>query len=244
VRELTPREWGEPGRIIHFYIHTCASRLENFTLPGAHLLPIVERFPKEVRLSVDISKDQKYPDDLQLYSAVDGEKGPHLLSIILEKQSAALEAIGRSVPLLANGKEGVSLLVRTHLSIDFQSYQFRQLRYKYGCVIIRTLDAMLLVHVSQSTFHFDRGSSYDIAAVVEDFVTSQKTIVSRRKGESVLDVRVELENVVAERARDSEPMANDSVLKICCAPYVSFDLKGNELQGTAPPMNYTLTDAG
>ncbi|MBF8983267.1 restriction endonuclease [Lutibacter sp. B2] len=233
VREMAAEEWGLPGREIHFYLHTIARSMEQFQFINAKLIPTVEEFPKNLSLEIEITKDKKHDEKLQLYSIKNGKKGCNLTEIILEKQQEIMKEIAENMKIIEQGMHDASLVIYSPVEVDFSKYEYRQLRYQFGVINLDKIKFRLLTHISQSLIHFDRGEKLEFALTVENYIKKQKYIVSQKKDEDNIILSENLlDKLIEEKVlRDGDVLQNNSILKVYLEPYVQINLKGNEKVG-------------
>lgn len=229
VRELQPQEWGLPGRIIHFYMHCIAGNFKNVSVQ-AKLIPIVEKYPKNLSLNIIVTKDNALDEQMNLYSKIDGRKGTNLINLLWKKQEELSHSICDNLSLINNGADGANIVIHSEVEINFEKYEFSQLRFPYGAVNIDKLNFQLITHVSQTVFHFDRGENLDIALIVENYIKKQAHIVSKEKGNDNFKVSEDVFNNLVEKEiiEKGDVLENNSILKVYLNPDVSISLKGNE----------------
>ncbi len=233
VRDLTDEEWGLPGRVVHFFMQTFCSNLKHIEFPQMQMIPIVDEYPSRIDLGIIIEKDQKYDENLYLYSKRNGIRNTHLISLILEKQNEILQQISDQTSLLGDGTNEESLIILSDLEIDFSEYEFKQLRYPYGILLIDKLICKLITSISQKTFHFDRGSTFDLSLTIENYIRRQKHIFSKRKDETNIQVTENLfDKLTKEKIVTGDVLQNNSIFKVMLAPYVNIELDGNEKTAT------------
>jgi hypothetical protein len=241
VRELTNDEWGQPGRRVHFYLHTCAGRANYFELPGAQMMVLVERPPARVDLNIVIGKDEALDEAFRLHSAKDGEKGEHLVSILCAHHTKIVNAVSGKVPLLKNGEDGATMAVVSDVELDFSAYEFRQLRLKYGAVNLGLMKFKFVTHITQSVIDIDRGAKYDVALMVENFITNERKLVSKRTDTSNLEVvEAEAEKSTQGSVSGKDVFANGSILKVTCSPFVNVQLNQREIMAKTGPLKFKL----
>ena len=231
VRELTPEEWGLPGRVVNFYMHVIAGNLKQPSMK-ATLIPIVEKYPPRINIEIVIEKDKPLDENLNLFSIVDGRKGANLIDLLMQKQSELLHMICGNLPIIEEGKDGASLVIMSEVELIANDYEYRQLRLQYGVVNIEKLLFSFIIRVSQSHFHFDRGEGLDMALVVENYIRKQIHVVSR-KADDDLTVSANIYDTLVDKCiAKGDVLENNSILKAYLDPTVSIDLKGNEIIAT------------
>jgi hypothetical protein len=201
------------------------------------MIPLVRNYPSTVNIEINVEKDKKPDEGLGLFSVEDGRHGPNLETLILEKQSEVAKKVGHAVPLLGEGKDGAAVLVETEVRLAFENYEYRQLRLPYGAVELKTVVLKLTTRVDQSVFRFDRTQKYESALLVENFIESQRTIVSKTKDENAATV---ITSLLKRGDTGEDVLANGSVMKIVFAPWVGLEIKGGEKRGTTPPIVISL----
>ncbi|MBM9547453.1 restriction endonuclease [Leptospira sp. 201903074] len=241
VRDLTPEEWGLPGREIHFYLQTFCAKLINLQFPNAQMIPIVENYPKNLDIKIIVEKEQKYDDSQLLYSKADGKKGLNLVSLLIDKQNEIVGKISNGIGLIGEGKIDEELVITSEIEISFENYEFNQLRYPYGIVTLNKMKATLITHVSQKTFHFDRGEKIDIALTIENYIRKQKYVAFQRNEDTNIEITENLmDKLTKEKIAHGEVLQNNSILKVFLAPYVDFTITGKEKSATTETIKVEL----
>lgn len=230
VRDLTPEEWGLPGREVHFFLQFFSSRIENLQLPSAIPLPTSPDYPQSISLGLTISKDTPPDDKWALYSVDSGEKGPNLVPLLTSVQQDIESRVSGQIPLLEGGREDARLVVRTDAEVDCTDYQFRQLRFSWGALLFDKMRFVLTTYVTQSVFHHDRGKNLDLALAVESMLTKRRHVATRPVGESALTISDRLYDTTAGETAGvkDDTLKNGSVFKCILAPWVTFRLDGTE----------------
>ncbi len=241
VRDLTPEEWGLPGKVIHFYMHLYSGRMNQFNMSNCKMIPLMERYPSKINLNILIQKEQQFEEGLYLYSIKNGEKGLHLISLLLDFRIKTMRMISNSITVLENGKDGATLVVLSDVEIDFSGYPFRQLKYPFGIVELDKLEFKFLTHVSQTTFHFDRGERYDFALVVENYISKQRNVVSKTIDDSNIELSEQLkEKLLDEKISRGDILTNNSILKVFTEAWVDVKLTVEEKVVTTQKIKFKL----
>jgi hypothetical protein len=178
VRDLTDEEWGLPGRVVWFYMHTYSGKFINMKPPRAGMMLIPGQPIPQVNLAIRFGPDETPDPALTLHSA-DGRPGPNLMSVLADARMRVLHMIGNQLGVFANGSPG-SIAYVVPLRLSFSDRSDRQLRYPEGVVTIEELEAELEVSVLQTRFEFDRGHNFDLALAVEHFMNHSRRVVTRR----------------------------------------------------------------
>jgi hypothetical protein len=220
VRDLTDAEWGLPGRKIWFYMHYWYASIESIMPGKANLLSVVDIPPKDLKVDVQIFPDSPHDEALTLYSVTSGERGPNLASLILDSRVRAMQAVANAVPVLEGGVDGSKLILLTPVTLELEDYEFRQLLYPYGGLRMPRIGMRLKMAVHQTKFEFDRGTKYDFALAVENFVTRQRNVVARVAGTSDTTVSPPLASSQGDAA--SDVLQNGSLLRVFTTPFVPF----------------------
>jgi hypothetical protein len=178
VRDLADEEWGLPGRVVWFYMHTYSAKFVNVRPPRAGRMRIPGQPIPQVNLAIRFGPDETPDPALTLYSA-DGRAGPNLIAVIADARMHVFHMIRAQLGPFADGLPGsIAYLVPVRLSFTKESH--RQLRYPEGVVTIEEFEAELEVSVLQMRFEFDRGRNFDLGLAVEHFMNHSRRVVARR----------------------------------------------------------------
>jgi hypothetical protein len=221
VRDLTDEEWGQPGRLVWFYLHFYAGTPENLDFGPVELLHFgSETPPTNVALNLVIGKDQPHDPSQILYSVRDGSPGPSLVSVVVEARNRALDLLSRSIGAWDVDVEGETKGFRIPIELDLTAEPHRELRRSDGLIRLERLKLDLLATVSQSRFEFDRGSGFDLALAVENFVTRARRVVTRREDQKMEIYPID-DSRPAPDPDDPEILQNGILLKVVLEAWVT-----------------------
>lgn len=107
---------------------------------------------------------------------------------------------------------------------------YRDLHRPYGIVRLERVAVELIVTLSQSRFEYDRGGTLDLALAVENYVTQQRSVVTRSTASSALEV-AELGEPPSE-GTDTDVLQNGVLFRVFTEPYVSLGAMPDDPQRT------------
>src|ERR1700730_14008332 len=82
VRDLTPEEWGLPGRHISLYLHVNAGEFSDVQF-ATQAIALVDVPPTgQAELGIELSAEKALDPDFDLFSVKTGERGPNLVGIL------------------------------------------------------------------------------------------------------------------------------------------------------------------
>jgi hypothetical protein len=218
VRDLSPKEWGLPGRHVSLYLHVLAAEFSQLGLPNVQAIGLIDEFPKSLNLDIHLDKDMARDPGFDLHSVKTGMRGPNVIGILCDAHGLILGALGNGIGLMNEGKE-TNLEVIAACIIDLSQTDYKQLRLPAVAVRLDTMEFKLTAHVSQSHLQFDRGASLDFALMVESYVSDQRLIAHRRKQDPGIHFQVVNPS---EANMTSDALVNDSLMKVICSPWVSL----------------------
>jgi hypothetical protein len=222
IREMTAEEWGLPGRIIRLGLRTFIPRFARIGFPDAKALVLGGEVPAELNLTIAISEKDREPASETLHSVIDGEPGPNLVTVLTE---AALEVMKRLPPVLPPLPADITqsrTVVVVPLSVNLGAGEYRRLHRPGYFVDFGSCEVNLHVHVHHTRMEFDRGDKFDIALMVEDYVTRRRHIATKLKASD--GVTVEVASTGSPPDPDGEaPLENDSIFNLFCEPWVGVD---------------------
>lgn len=236
VRDLTDEEWGLPGRVVWFYLHIYTAQIENFTPSKAELRAISAVPPASIELPLVFGPEEKLDPALTLCSTQDGSHGPNLKSVIVDARRQALAWLSPSVGLMEEGEDAKRSFA-IPLEIDLSHSPHQLLMFPFGVVRLERLSMDLIVTVSQSRFEYDRAGTLDLAVAVENYVTRQRTVVSRQSESAQLSVD-ELGDPPPP-GDDDDVLENGVIFSIVTEPYVTLDAMPEDPERTAS-LTFTL----
>lgn len=228
VRDLTPEEWGLPGRHISLYLHVNAAEFQNIQF-AAQAMMLVDPPLEAVELGIELSADMALDPDFDLFSVKTGERGPNLAGILGDAHRVILSALGNATNLFDEGKE-LTLEINARCELDFTRTEFHQLRLPKLAARIERIGFMCRAHISQSSINVDRGQQLDFAVMVESYVSDRRLVAHRRVGDAgiVFDTP-ELRD--GKNTVEEPPLQNGSVFRVYCSPWVGIASKVAEKTG-------------
>lgn len=82
VRDLTPEEWGLPGRHISFSLHVKAGEFKSIQFRAMATPLIDDAEPEKLELQVQLEPKKALDPDYDLFSVKTGERGPNLVTLL------------------------------------------------------------------------------------------------------------------------------------------------------------------
>ncbi len=219
VRDLTPEEWGAPGRHVSLYIHALAAEMGSIQFPGAMGIALLKEAVADLGMDITLSKDMLMDPTLNLYSTKTGLVGPNLIGIFADSHRLISQALSSSVGLLDGGRDMTFELVAA-CEIDFSKTEFRQLRLPKVALTFDRVTFHMKSHIYQSTFNFDRGADLDFAVMIESFVSDQQLIAHRRIGAHEVDFRLAGGDAIGNPIN---VLQNGTLIKTICAPWMGIE---------------------
>ncbi|MGN6728764.1 MAG: restriction endonuclease [Rhodanobacteraceae bacterium] len=220
VRDLTPEEWGLPGRHISLYLHVNAAEFRGIQF-AAQAIPLVDTPPPQANIDLELSADKALDPNFDLFSVKTGERGANLVGILSDAHRMLLTAFGNSVGILDGGKE-MTIEINARCELDFTRTEFRQLRLPQFAARIERIGFVFRAHISQSAINVDRGKDLDFAVMVESRISDECIAAHRRVG----DTDIVFQNAaVGDNASATAvaPLQNGSLLRVYCSPWVGLD---------------------
>lgn len=171
-------------------------------------------------LAVTLSKDQVYPEHLDLYT-LDNKKGPNLIKLIINTRNHILNLWSQPFGLLEPTEGNPQQAYQMNIKLDCASYPFKFFKHEDGYITFDNIDITSKQTISQTKFEFDRASSSDLALVVENYITNQRNYASKAKdtGEVKLSDPIEPNTISGDKV-----LKNGSVMKIILDYYVDMQL--------------------
>jgi hypothetical protein len=217
VRDLTPEEWGLPGRHISLHLHVDAAEFRDIQF-AAQAVMLIDAPPGPMEVAVDLSADKALDPDFDLFSVKTGERGANLVGILGDAHRIILMALGNSMGVLDGGSQ-VTHEINARCELDFTRTEFHQLRLPKLAARIERIGFMFRAHISQSAINIDRGQQLDFAVMVESYVSDQRLVAHRRVGDIGIVFRnAELGDGVGTPAE--QPLQNGSLFRVYCSPWI------------------------
>lgn len=219
VRDLTPEEWGLPGRHISLYLHIGAAEFSGIQF-AAQATALVDP-PLESTIPIEINAERALDPDFDLFSVKSGERGPNLVAILGDTHRLLLATISNAVPVFDQGKEA-NMEVTARAEIDFTKTEFHQLRLAKLAARVERIGFTFRAHIRQSTIQVDRGKDLDFAVMVESYVSDHRLIAQRRIGAPGIEFQDGAPRGDDDAVRRSDIVTNGSLIRVGCSPWMGL----------------------
>jgi len=218
VRDLTPEEWGLPGRHVSLYLHVGAAEFRGIQF-DAQAIALVDP-PLDPAIYVEINPDMALDPNFDLFSVKSGERGPNLVSLLGDTHRLLLTTISNAIPVFDEGKEA-NLEVTARAELNFTKTEYHQLRLAKLAARVARIGFTFCVHVHQSTINVDRGKDLDFAVMVESYVSDQRLVAQRRTGAPAIEFQ-DGAPCGGDAATRSDVVQNGSLIRVGCSPWVGL----------------------
>ena len=228
VRDLTPEEWGLPGRHISFTLHVNAAEFREIKF-GAQAIMLIDSEPINAAFAIQLSANNALDPDFDLFSVKTGERGPNLVAILGDVHSMILSTLGGAVGIFDGGKDKI-LEITAPCDLDFTKTEFHQLRLPSMAARIERIGFVFRAHIAQSAINIDRGSQLDFAVMVESYVSDKRLIARRRMG----DIGIAFQDATlkdSDAVISEDTLQNGSLMTVCCSPWVGLGTTKADKQG-------------
>lgn len=217
IRDLTPSEWGLPGRHISLYLHVNAAELSDIKIAGK-AISLVDGPSALCDIRIELSPDKAIDPDFDLFSVMTGERGLNLVAVLSDAHRILLEVLGNSVGVFDDGGKA-TMEIKAHCELDLTKTEFHQLRLPKVVLRIKKIGFLLRAHIMQSMINADRGKNLDFAIMVESYISDQRLIAHRRDG----DPNITFKNMqLIDTKPTGDPIQNDSLIRVYCSPWVGL----------------------
>jgi hypothetical protein len=180
VRDLLSDEWGAPGRVVSFWMHYYNAAFDKLSSKAMFLSFLPE--PVQPSLDLRLTREGVRDDSLTLVSLDAQQRGPNLLSVLIDARTRVLELVSNGITgLIGDGQDCAQLAVRVPVEIDLSGSPTRSLLVEGGRLDLESMSGDLLVTVNQHNFRYDRGQNLNLALAVEHLMTRQRQAVVRLK---------------------------------------------------------------
>jgi hypothetical protein len=220
VRDLTPEEWGLPGRHVSLYLHVGAAEFRGIQF-AATAIALVDPPLDSAAINIELNPDGALDPGFDLFSVKSGERGPNLVSILADTHHLLLTTISNAVPVWDEGNKA-NLEVTARAELDFTQTEFHQLRLPKVAARIERVGFAFCVHIHQSTINVDRGKDLDFAVMIESYVSDQRLIAQRRTGTTGVDFQEDVPLPGGNAAAQSDVVRNGSLIKVGCSPWMGL----------------------
>lgn len=214
VRELTPEEWGLPGRHIDFWMHVIGVSFGNLSFEQPITFQGYEPKKSNVELRFDRENRSWTPINLQ----TPAERT--LEDLIENSVKRAAQQMYRPVVYknpLTGEVENIEMRMKTMAQIG--SHSGIVTLHAGGVVVFNTIFCEVCLDVLQSRFQFDRGASSIFSFAVEDCISRGVHSVQRLAGEELTHISI-LQVGAAEETE--EVLKNGSILQMWTSGYQDF----------------------
>jgi len=222
VRDLTPDEWGLPGRHVTLHLHIGVAEFRNIQVAATATALVDPPLPPP-DISIELTADKALDPDFDLFSVKSGERGPNFVSILADTHRLLLANISHAVPLWDGGKAS-NLEVTAIGELDFRKTEYHQLRLPKFAARLERVGFAFYLHIHQSTMQVDRGKDLDFAVMIESYVSDQRLIAQRRAGTPGVEFQDGAPPVDA--APGADVLKNGSLMRLACSPWMGL---GGEL---------------
>jgi hypothetical protein len=239
IRDLTPEEWGLPGRHVSLYLQVGLAEFRGMQF-AAQAIALVDSPPNPPAINIDISADNALDPAFDLFSIESGERGPNLVSILGDAHRLLLSTITNLVALSDGGKPAI-IEVMARAELDFTKTVFRQLRLAKIAARIERIGFSFCVHIHQSTINVDRGKDLDFAVMVESYVSEQRLIAQRRTGSLAIEFQNDSPQTSGDFATHPD-VQNGSLIKVCCSAWIGLQGEVADVSKTVPQLMRVMVE--
>jgi hypothetical protein len=228
VRDLLDDEWGAPGRVVSFWMHYYNAGFDKLSTKAMLLNFLPE--PVQPKLDIRLTPEGVLDDKLTLVSSDAQQRGPNLLSVLIEARTRVLDLVSKGIPtLIGDGQDGSELALRVPVEINFSRSSTRSLVVEGGRLDIESMSGDFLVTVMQQNFKHDRGQNLNLALAVEHLMTRQRQVVVRPKvGEGVGVYELQ------DRSEVDDAVTPDTLFRLFLEPWVGLgEVKAKVVRGNA-----------
>jgi hypothetical protein len=225
VRDIRDDEFGSPGKKFSLYLQTFNGKLENFESNQLKFYSPIGLKPQTPLppFAIHFTKEQKYPDNLQLYN-LNNEKGPNFVELLIKVRLALLKRNYQIFKTIFQPEnENHEKAYRTKIILDLSSYKFKFLKHDSGFVVIDEMRFDFVQSINQERMDFDRTASVDFALIVENYISNQRNFVSKSKANEDLRLSEPLDNTESKKD-DTNVVKDRSLIQISMEHYVNFVL--------------------
>jgi len=231
VRDLKDEEWGAPGREIQFYAHFWSGTFTSISVPNAQMIALIDEPPASLNLNISMDRDRASDPEYDLYSVKTGKAGPNITNILVDAHSLLLRAISPAVRVLADGKDGVSLMLAVDCEFNLEGYEYKQLRLAVGAIRVPKIGFSFIARANQMNFTFDRGTTVDFALVIENYLSEKRYIAHRRTGVPELTFNEIRTGSGGSGSPSTDVVKRGDLITILTAPWVGPDRRKPDFTG-------------
>ncbi|MCL4233757.1 MAG: hypothetical protein KJ042_04475 [Deltaproteobacteria bacterium] len=222
----------------HVVAYSWLGNYRKLRFDDATLTPLVEEVPKQPFLQAEFDTyGREGGPGMPLYSVKDGRPGGDLLKLIHAKQAEILYFFRTNADFRKEVLPDRRLAVQTPTRFDFSEYEFRQVRFPYGAVNIKTIDAEFF------TFVFGQEIDHSTTALALLPAAIRLYLCPRSRAEAMREVR----STIQDKRANIKPLVEDAILggdavdgllsiDICFPPWVDYEFVGTEIKSTTNQM--------
>jgi len=154
--------------------------VERISFPEAKLQPLISTSFTEINLNVDFTREGPLDDRLYLYSIKDVTRGPHVLTVISDYSQKIMKSISNKVQLIEGSKDAI-MLILSNVELDLSNSDFKIMILPEGTLEINKITFELKTLIEQKLVRHDRALKYDLALIIENYITKQKILFLKRR---------------------------------------------------------------
>lgn len=214
VRELTPEEWGSPGRHIDFWMHIIGVSFGNLKFEQ----PITFQGYEPKRPNVELHFDRENRSWTPINLQTPAERT--LEDLIENSVKLAAQQMYRPIVYknpLTGQVENVEMRMKTMAEIGSRTGIVTL--HAGGVVVFNSIFCEVVIDVLQSRFQFDRASNSIFVFAVEDCISRCVHGVQRLAGEELTHISI---LQVAPDKNAEEALKNGSIFSIWMSGYQDF----------------------
>lgn len=217
VRDLTPEEWGRPGRHIAITLHICSAIIGQMHF-SANAIILIEGEPDERGISINLKPDNVLDPDFDIFSIKTGERGSSFVALLGDAHALVLSELDKAVGIIDAGGEAL-LEIKAHCVLDFSTTEYRQLRLPQVAAKLDRVGFEVTARIHQAPINVDRGNGLDFALMLESYVSEQRLIASRGASETL----VSIDDAVADESGPSDDtLKNGSLITVRLSPWTGL----------------------
>ena len=227
IRDIREDEFGNLGKEFSLYLQTFNAKLENFDIRAYWYSPLNLPPEKPIpKFGIHFTKEQSYPENMRLVD-LSLKKGPHFIKLLIDIRSKLLgNRLGNFDVLLQPEDTNIELGFKTRVKLDFSNYSYRFISHENGFIRFDTIYFDFVNCISQSKMNFDRTESFDLALVVENYISQQRNYISKSVTESKIKIS---EPIVDKPYNKDEVLQPNSIIKVMTKHWVNFVFKEDTL---------------
>lgn len=221
IRELTDEEWGLPGKEIRLYFRMFSGNIGLINIPNAKMYWLSNEPPlSELKLGIEISQKQIFNNELFLFSRTSKVRGKHLLNLLFDIRNSILQKISKEYNFDSLIKNEFEIGFDCQICLNFTNYEYNTLNYPKYILMLDKLYFTLPVLVNQFKFQYDKAKKFDLALIVENYITKNPKVTYKMKH----DQNLKVEEIILKNSV-KEPLENDTGISIFTQPWVKAELK-------------------